>query len=197
LRHIPVGTVATRVVNVFLPCCYALASLCYSAGADAQASIGKHGGVDAIVGIMQLALQLRGKGNDTVNDSGIENGGDDERDALVQQFGCGALGNLIIECEPNAELVHRAGGIEAIVEAMEAHPGSRNLQEWALRALNNLCHYEALRRYVVNAGGLSAIRSAHLRASPTDAGESDSDENPYCREWTLEVLSQAVENLEQ
>jgi hypothetical protein len=86
-------------------------------------------------------------------------------DELIQQFACGVLGNLLIDNEANAQLVHQAGGIGVIVLAMETHRSSANIQEWALRTLNNLCHYESLRPHVVNAGGLSAIRDAVRMAS--------------------------------
>jgi hypothetical protein len=180
------GDAAASVSNAFLPCCYALASYCYNAGVDAQASIGREGGVDAIVAVMRWTSQL------SAGDDGDEQCDRDR--SLVQQFGCGALGNLLIECEANARLLQRAGGIEAIVGAMEKHPNCSDLNEWALRALNNLCHYEALRRDVVNAGGMTVIRDALLASAPLTASV---DEISYCRQWAIEVLSNTVDNLEQ
>jgi hypothetical protein len=190
-RRIGAGeAAASSVSSAFLPCCYALASLCYSGGVDAQASIAREGGVDAIVAVMRRTLQLSASEADDDGDDG--HGGRDS--SLVQQFGCGALGNLLIECEPNARILQRAGGIEAIVGAMEKHPNYSDLNEWALRALNNLCHYEALRRDVVNAGAMTVIRDALLTSAPLSAS---AEEISYCRQWAMEMLSNTADSLEQ
>lgn len=159
---------------IFLLSCYALASLSFRSDSDTKSAIGRLGGVDAILTVMRLQP-------------------DDE---LIQQFACGVLGNLLIDNETNAQRVHRVRGIGLIVLAMETHRSSAHLQEWALRTLNNLCHYESLRPHVVNAGGLSAIRDA-VRIASEYPSTSDTVDTTFCRTWAIDALTQTVESLEQ
>jgi hypothetical protein len=159
---------------VFLQACYVLAGLSFSSDSDTQSTIGRLGCVDVILTVMRLQAA----------------------DELIQQFACGVLGNILIDNEANAQLVHQAGGIGVIVLAMETHLSSANLQEWALRTLNNLCHYESLRPHVVNAGGLSAIRDAVRIASERPATNKVFD-RAFCRTWAMDALAETVESLEQ
>jgi hypothetical protein len=159
---------------VFLQACYVLAGLSFRSDSDTQSTIGRLGGVVAILTVMRLQP-------------------DDE---LIQQFACGVLGNLLIDNEANAQLVHQAGGIGVIVLAMETHRSSANLQEWALRTLNNLCHYESLRPHVVNAGGLSAIRDA-VRIASERPSTNDAFDSAFCRTWAMDALAETVESFEQ
>jgi hypothetical protein len=156
--------------QVFLQSCYVLASFSFRSDSGTQSVIGRLGGVDAILAIMRL----------------------EPYNELIQQFACWALGNT----ESNAQRVHRAGGIGVIVMSMETHRTSAHLQEWALRTLNNLCHYESLRPHVVNAGGLAAVREA-VRVATERPSTNETADNAFGRTWAINALAETAELLEQ
>ena len=90
-------------------------------------------------------------------------------EARVQEQACGALWNLTSNSEAGKRAAIEAGGVAAVVRAMEAHGGEAGVQEQACGALVNLmAGSEAGRRAVREAGGVAALERA-LRGFPTHA----------------------------
>eukprot|EP00590_Aulacoseira_subarctica_P009512 CAMPEP_0172429120 /NCGR_PEP_ID=MMETSP1064-20121228/49158_1 /TAXON_ID=202472 /ORGANISM="Aulacoseira subarctica , Strain CCAP 1002/5" /LENGTH=312 /DNA_ID=CAMNT_0013174309 /DNA_START=221 /DNA_END=1159 /DNA_ORIENTATION=- len=60
----------------------------------------------------------------------------------LQKAGCGLLANLSYQENMNKDLIVEAGGIEAIVIAMRAHPSDPTVFKFACAALTNICRTE-------------------------------------------------------
>ncbi len=75
----------------------------------------------------------------------------------IQQAACTVLFKLGFGAQARLE-IGAAGGVEAIIQAMTAHPGSCALQEQATSALGNLAHRQPQNRTrIVAAGGVTAV----------------------------------------
>ena len=81
-------------------------------------------------------------------------------------YGCGALGHFSGIDENRAHIAD-AGGIEAIVAALYAHPSSAPVQRNGSYALRNLARNDANRALMAEAGVIEAVLAA-LEAHPAN-----------------------------
>jgi hypothetical protein len=80
---------------------------------------------------------------------------------------------LILEQRDNRDALAAAGGIEAVLAALRAHPGAANVQERGCLALGNLAaSHAANQTAVAAAGGIEAVVAA-LRAHSGAANVQD------------------------
>ena len=78
-------------------------------------------------------------------------------DTHMQQAACAALFKLAFDA-PARQEIGGAGGVEAIVQAMDRHPAACTLQEEACAALGNLAHGQLENRArIVASGGAAAV----------------------------------------
>ena len=83
-----------------------------------------------------------------------------EEEIDVLQKACVALGSLVLDAGHRARVV-RAGGIDAVVSAMAAHPADELLQRHACRVLAHLSDDDARAcTTIARVGGLEAVTSA-------------------------------------
>ena len=90
------------------------------------------------------------------------------RESDVQQWGCGALANLALNKEHNQEAIAAAGGLEAVVHAIQL-TAERGVQEQGFFALCNLLINNSRNQKAVwNSNGLGTIAfvAAGLKAHP-------------------------------
>eukprot|EP00961_Rhodomonas_salina_P095293 1282150-Rhodomonas_salina.1 len=78
------------------------------------------------------------------------------KSAGVQEQGCGALRNLAVNDE-NKVKIGAAGGIEAVITAMQQHADSEGVQEWGCAALSNLAFNDENKVKIGAAGGIEAV----------------------------------------
>ena len=188
--------------DTLLQGCYVLANLCYRAGAEAQSRIGDLGGVEVLIQVLQVQPPCFDNNDDDDNNNN-NNSDDDDDTALLQQFACGALGNLIrMGHIDNARRLVRAGGVELVIQAMEHHRHALELQEWAFRALHNVCHWNDFRAHVVNAGGVTAIEAARQNHANKDNGSEETNHASHDHfhrqtEWAMAVLVETAQSSPQ
>ena len=91
----------------------------------------------------------------------------DSRAATLEP--CRALADLLISKPGSrASMCVEAGGVEAVLQALEAHPDASEVQLQGLRALTGLLHGEGSAKAFVDGGGVELI--AGLAAHAGDAG---------------------------
>ncbi len=61
------------------------------------------------------------------------------KSAELQQAGCGLLANLSCQEDVNKHIIVEAGGVEAIILAMQSHPADPKVFKFACAALTNVC----------------------------------------------------------
>ena len=75
----------------------------------------------------------------------------------LQQTACRTLAALCINCPRNQGSIAKAGGIRAVVHAMQAHRFVDGVQEWGCTALYNLACHKASQTRIAEEGGVVAI----------------------------------------
>ena len=78
----------------------------------------------------------------------------------MQEQGCWALWNLAANNDANQVKIGEAGGVDAVVKAMQTHLQHAGVQEQGCGALMNLAAKDALRASIKDLGGCTAARSA-------------------------------------
>jgi hypothetical protein len=87
----------------------------------------------------------------------------------VQRLGCGALTNLACANTANQTAIVSAGGVEAVLGAMQAHPAHVDVLKNGCHALANLASANtANQTAIASAGGVEAVLGA-MQAHPADA----------------------------
>ena len=82
---------------------------------------------------------------------------------------CRALADLISKPGSRASMCVEAGGVEAVLKALEAHPDASEVQLQGFRALTGLAHGEGSAKAFVDGGGEEPL-IAGLAAHAGDAG---------------------------
>ena len=78
----------------------------------------------------------------------------------IQIIGCRALANIAADAADNKKKVADAGGIEAVVAAMNAHTRVADVQKNGCAALGNIAMLAETKRMVAAAGGIEAVVAA-------------------------------------
>ena len=101
----------------------------------------------------------------------------------LQVNGCMALLNLAGSHAENKARIAGAGGIEAVVVAMQTHAQSADVQRNGCRALCSLASGDGIRTRIAGAGGIEAV----VAAMQTHAQSADVQQNGCGALWSLAV----------
>ena len=112
---------------------------------DGRETLIKHGAVETVIEAMLSAV---------------------EEEVELQASGCSGLANLAIS--EGEAVVHKHGGLKAVIAAGQAHPADLAVQTKVCAAIGNLAYSSDGEKATLEGGGVEAVCAA-MRAHPADA----------------------------